>query len=296
MKKRLQQLVPNLQKIIRLLLGQIFLCLSLSGCNSVFYQPDALDYGDPASIGYALESRQLETSANKKIGTVLLHALGEKKGTVVHFHGNAQNMTAHLGFTYWIPEHGYDLYIFDYQGYGASQGSPSRRGTVDDGRAVLQDAIRRSEGKPVFVLGQSLGAAVGFVSTALLDAQAICAFVFESGFDSYRLVVRDKLADIWFLWPFQYPLSYLFTDDYAPRDYVDRMRMPILFLHGASDRVVPLSAGKRLYDAYQGPAKKWIEFPRAGHTPFLADPKTPYRKVVIDFFDESGKRCAPSAS
>jgi pimeloyl-ACP methyl ester carboxylesterase len=268
------------------------ICISLAGCNSVFYQPDSIRYGDPASLGFALESRQIETRSQAKIDAILLRAVGKKKGTVVHFHGNAQNMTAHLGFTYWIPEHGFDLYIFDYQGYGASQGSPSRQGTIDDGVAVLQDALRLSDGKPVFVLGQSLGAAVGFVSTALTPPQEVCALVFESGFDSYRLVVRDKLSDIWFMWPFQYPLSYLFTDEYAPRDYVDRMRQPILFLHGAADHVVPLSSGKRLYDAYQGPVKKWIELPGAGHTPFLGDPKSSYRRVVIDFLEESSKGCA----
>jgi uncharacterized protein len=266
-------------------------CLFLAGCNSVFYQPDSIRYGDPASLGFAMESRQVETASRAKIDAILLRAAGEKKGTVVHFHGNAQNMTAHLGFTYWIPEHGYDLYIFDYQGYGASQGSPSRQGTIEDGVAVLQDALVHADGKPVFVLGQSLGAAVGFVSTALMEEQKICGLVFESGFDSYRLVVRDKLADIWLLWPFQYPLSYLFTDEYAPRDYVDRTRLPILFLHGAADRTVPLSAGKRLYDAYQGPVKKWVELPGAEHTPFLGDPRSPYRKGVIDFLEESAKGC-----
>lgn len=295
MKKGLQQLSRNLQTAGFLVLLQLALCGGLAGCNSVFYQPDDVRYGDPASLGYEQEAKKIETTPNTKIEAILLRAVGEKKGTVVHFHGNAQNMTAHLGFTYWIPEYGYDLYIFDYQGYGTSQGSPSRQGTIDDGRAVLLDAIRHADGKPVFVLGQSLGAAVGFVSTALVDDQQICALVFESGFDSYRLVVRDKLAAFWFTWPFQYPVSYLFTDDYAPRDYVNAVRQPILFLHGSGDLVVPLSAGKRLYDAYQGPVKKWIELPGAEHTPFLGDPRSPYRKVVIDFLEESGKGCATKA-
>ena len=279
----------------------LFFCTTLctaflaTGCNSVFYYPDNVKYGDPAQLGYTTDEKMIESAPGTRIKMIRFHAVGKRKGTVVHFHGNAQNMTAHLAFTYWIPEQGYDLYIFDYQGYGASEGSPSRQATVVDGKAVIAEALRTAQGLPVFVLGQSLGAAVAFTAAAQLSVQKqpskICALVLESGFASYRMIAREKLAQHWLTWPLQWPLSFLVSDELSPLLYVSQIQIPILFLHGRNDNVVPYSTGLPLYEAYRGSDKTWIEIPNAGHTPSFLKHESPYRIQTVAFFDSRAVRC-----
>ena len=262
-----------------------------TGCNSLFYFPDSVKYGDPAKLEYTTDEKMLESEPGNHIKVIRLHATGKRKGSVVHFHGNAQNMTAHPAFTYWIPDEGYDLYIFDYQGYGQSEGFPSREATVADGKAVIAEALKNADGLPVFILGQSLGAAVAFAAAAQSDPAKICGLVFESGFASYRLIARKKLSDHWFSWPFQYPLSYLVTDTLSPLQFVSQFKRPILFFHGSSDTVVPLETGLPLFQKYEGADKTWIEIPGGGHTPSFAKDDSPYRKKAITFFDSHAHNC-----
>jgi fermentation-respiration switch protein FrsA (DUF1100 family) len=85
--------------------------------------------------------------------------VGPAKGTVVHLHGNAQNMSAHFSFTSWLPQAGFNLLIFDYRGYGKSGGTPSRAGLVLDSIAAIRYVQNRPNIAPnrVILLGQSLG-------------------------------------------------------------------------------------------------------------------------------------------
>ena len=272
----------------------VYAALLLNGCNSVFYYPDNIKYGDPALLEYQTDEKMIESEPGTHIKLIRFHAVGKRKGSVVHFHGNAQNMTAHLAFTYWIPEEGYDLYIFDYQGYGPSEGVPSREATIADGKAVLAEAFQNSDGLPVFVLGQSLGAAVAFTSSALSFPNKICGLIFESGFASYRLIARKKLADHWFSWPFQYPFSYFVTDEYSPLLYTSQLKIPALFMHGRLDPVVPYETGYPLYAAYEGPDKTWIEIPNGVHTPAFLRDESPYRKNAVEFFDSHAAACRGS--
>lgn len=280
----------NNLRVIRIAL---LLCcyFALTACNSLFYHPDSIKYGDPASLEYKFEEQMLESQAGKYINVIRFHAVGNKKGTVVHFHGNAQNMLAHLSFTYWLPENGYDLYIFDYQGFGKSLGKPTRQTTIDDGKAILIEAIRHSEKLPVFVIGQSLGASVSFTSLALTESQKICGLIFESGFASYRMIARKKLANHWFSWALQYPLSFLISDELSPIDFVQNLDRPILFFHGTADKAVPYETGIALYNAYKGTDKTWIEIPNAGHTPVFLNDSNPYQKMALEFIESRSKKC-----
>ncbi len=278
---------------LRMIKIALLLCcfLSASACNSLFYHPDNFKYGNPASLEYKFEEKMLQLKAGVSVNIIRFHAVGNKKGTIVHFHGNAQNMLAHLSFTYWLPELGYDLYIFDYQGFGKSSGKPFRQATIDDGKAVLNEAIQNSENLPIFVIGQSLGASVSFTTLAQMDSEKICGLIFESGFASYRMIARKKLANHWFSWAFQYPLSFLISDELSPIDFVQNLDRPILFFHGTADKAVPYETGIALYNAYKGTDKTWIEIPNAGHTPVFLNNSNPYQKMALEFIESRSKKC-----
>lgn len=61
------------------------------------------------------------------IGGGFLRLDSTARGTVLHFHGNAANISNHVLQVEWLPDRGFNLLVFDYRGYGISQGSPTPR-------------------------------------------------------------------------------------------------------------------------------------------------------------------------
>jgi fermentation-respiration switch protein FrsA (DUF1100 family) len=86
----------------------------------------------------------------------------EVKGTVLHLHGNGGNLPMHLGGSWWLPEQGYQVLLVDYRGYGLSEGEPSLPAVYQDIDAAFAwlDQAPEVKGKPLILLGQSLGGAM----------------------------------------------------------------------------------------------------------------------------------------
>ena len=265
-----------------------FLILS---CNQLFYHPDSVIYQSPGSL------RKIEIrSIWVKSKDCQLHSWhiksGQKDpfGTVLHFHGNAQNLTAHIWFSYWLTHFGFDLIIFDYSGFGKSTGKPDQIQLANDGQAMISWGLNsEAVTRPLFILGQSLGGRVSVTSLNQLNAQKqlsdnIGGIILDSSFHSYRDLARMKLSEFWLTWPFQIPLSWLVSDqsdpDFMSKEVAD---LPLLAFHSKHDPVVPLEAGMDLYKQFNHPSKIEI-LEESGHTLALgfADKK----KQIINFLCE----------
>jgi fermentation-respiration switch protein FrsA (DUF1100 family) len=155
-----------------LLLVVPLMLLPTVGCataDRALYHPDAKVYTTPRSDGLAFEELAITSADGTPLSAWFIPATTTAaKGTAVHFHGNAQNMTAHYSFVKWLPAAGYNLVVFDYRGYGRSQGQPSRKGTIADGAAVLAYVRERADVAPqsIIVIGQSLGGAIALAALA----------------------------------------------------------------------------------------------------------------------------------
>jgi len=186
-------------------------------------------------------------------------AEGEVLGTVVHFHGNAQNMTAHYPCSAWLAAEGYNVFIFDYRGYGASGGKATLEGLVKDGAAALDHALKLPGASPdkIIVLGQSLGGAVAVAALAGSKTVKPAALILEGTFYSYKGVASEVFRRRWYSWPLMW-LPYLaVSGKYAPSDGISGLTGPKLFIHSKKDRVVPFSQGLKLYEAAPEPKEFW---------------------------------------
>jgi len=178
-------------------------------------------------------------------------------GTVVHFHGNAQNLTAHSSFVEWLPAAGYQLFMFDYRGYGKSAGRPSRRGLFEDGVAVLRyvRTLPEVDTNRIVIIGQSLGGATSMAVAGRHPELAGQAMIIDSAFYSYRRIVRDKIALIPILSLLRVPLSWVvISDAYSPAPTLPNISpTPILFMHGTADIVIPVHHSHMLYERAADP-------------------------------------------
>ena len=154
-----------------------FLVIVLAGCiERMFFYPDSVTYTTPAQLGVRAEDVQIVTADGSRLHGWFLPAVGNAKGTVLHLHGNAANVSNHLPLVSWLPARGYNVLMVDYRGFGRSQGKPSLDGIVDDAAAALAYLRTRPDvdRRQLIVFGQSIGGA-----TAL------------------RLLARDRAAFGW---------------------------------------------------------------------------------------------------
>ncbi len=263
----------------------IYICLICSGCNHLFYYPDQHFYVDPKKVN--VNKKELTVAANNRESLHVWYLLpkSKPKGVVLHFHGNAQNMTAHHLYSSWLTEFGYIVVTFDYRGYGSSGGEVSRENTVEDGAVMLNHLQNKKEWSnlPRYVFAQSLGGAVAVSSLARAKEIKVDALILESTFASYRDLAKTKLASNPLTWIFQWPLQYLISDDLSPVDFAASVRVPMLMIHGTHDSVVPFSEGMALFEAFPEGKKTFWRLKGAGHTAAFTNPKNKLRERLVDY-------------
>lgn len=224
-----------------------------SGCGHLFYHPDSTLYSDPVQAGYVAPERiEFNSMDGNPLWGWYFKAEGKPKGTIIQFHGNGQNLTSHYLFLAWLTHEGYNLFAFDYRGYGESPGEPSAEGTHADGIAALSWAMKRhqeaSPGTPFIVVGQSLGGAIAMKAVDEFPAKdSIALLVLDSTFSSYPRVARRLMAERWWLWPFSW-LSYLLvSNEYGTEEAIGRNKIPLLVIHDRRDPRVSFENGEEIY-------------------------------------------------
>ena len=268
--------------------GGIFLALLCCGCTNLFFQPTRDFPDNPNLSNFVHEEVHCTTPDGLKLHGWFLDGRGEHQGVILFLHGNAQNIGSHINSVLWLAAAGYDVFAFDYRGYGRSEGRPSIAGVHQDAAAALKFIA----GEPPFakekiiIFGQSLGGAIAIYTAAHSpDRSRIAAVVADSAFSSYRLIAREKLRGICLTWPLQYPLSLLFNDDYSPDKCVRKMSpIPLLLLHGTGDRIVPFHHSEVLFKAAL-PPRELIKSEIADHISSLGEQKT--RGEMLDFLSKA---------
>lgn len=232
----------------------------LTGCPSRFYYyPNNKLYLNPADLKLEYEMIQYKSLNGKNLFALLFRTRKNPKGIIVHFHGNFGNVSNHFLGSAYLVDYGFDVLVFDYQGYGGSEGKPSPKKTVEDGIATLRFAqqLNRKPEAGVGVVGQSLGGAVALVSMA--DEPEVKGAVIESSFPSYRGMVRSVIRRAWVLWPL-YPVYPFFAGKtYDPLRYLEKIPpRPVLYIYGTNDQVVPPAISDALYKKAPEPKELWV--------------------------------------
>jgi len=234
------------------------------GGDRLFYYPTTTGPYDPKEYGYKHEEVTFPSEDGTKLHGWFLPAIaeGKAKGTVVFSHGNAGAVSYHLGFITWAIKGGYNVLLYDYRAFGKSEGTLDRKGIVEDVRAAFTYVKKRADVDPkrLISFGHSLGGAKTIAALGEKPIEGVRGIISYAGFSSYQ-----KMA-IKFAGNFG---AKLVTDDYSPRDYVDKVSpVPILFIHGEDDGVVPIAQARELYRKAKEP-KTFIEVKGGNHNESL---------------------------
>ena len=255
------------------------------GCNRLFYYPTSREYRAPSDLDIPVEEVRFRSEDGTELHGWLLKP-GEDRaavGTVVHFHGNARNLTAHVGLVDRLAGRGFNVFLFDYRGYGKSGGRPKRSGVIADSRAALAYIRGREDidGDRLLVLGQSLGGACALAALGEGSTEGVRAVAIDSSFLSYRNVANSVLGGTFLT----KPLVWLtVSSDHDPEDSIAELEgVPLLFIHGDADGVVRISNGRELFEAAPEP-KRFLQVPGARHLHAIEGET---KEQLVKFFAEA---------
>jgi fermentation-respiration switch protein FrsA (DUF1100 family) len=182
-------------------------------------------------------------------------AADSAKATLVLSHGNAGNISHRYLLLRALQRHGFNVLMYDYRGYGRSEGSPTEAGIYKDGLAAYDYAVALPEAKaaPVLLWGTSLG---GAVAIDIATRRPSTGLILESTFTSARDVARV-------VYPFL-PVQFFMHTRLNSIEKIKTLTIPILVIHGAHDSIIPIGLGRKLFNAANQP-KDFYEIPNADH-------------------------------
>ena len=221
--------------------------------DSFIFYPEAGFLYTPGDLGMPYEDIYFPTSDNFKLHGWLVH--GTKNITLLWFHGNAGNISHRVENLLLLQRHlDINIFLFDYRGYGRSQGKPSEKGTYLDSEAAYSYLLSRGDVQrdKIIAFGQSLGSAV---ATYLASREHFLGVILESAFTN----VKDMARRVVPLIP-----GFVLRVKFDSLSRIRSIKAPILFIHGDADDIVPIELGRRLYREASEP-KKFYAIPGAGH-------------------------------
>jgi uncharacterized protein len=244
--------------------------------DSLIYHPSVYPHGDWQSPGFAFEDAWF-TSAD---GTQLhgWYVPAENPRAVILFcHGNAGNITnwaSRVGTLNY--ELGATVLIFDYRGFGRSQGKPNERGILADARAARAWLAERAgvAETDIVLMGDSLG---GGVAVDLAAADGARGLVLQNTFSSL-----PDVAAHYFPW---LPVRWLMRTRLDSINKIAQYHGPLLQSHGDADTTVPYPLACRLFEAANEP-KQLITLPGRDHNDYLPPA---FYETLKKFLAELGK-------
>jgi hypothetical protein len=199
----------------------------------------------------------------------------QERGVLIFCHGNAGNISHRLDSLLIFHRLGLSTLIFDYRGYGLSDGKPTEKGTYLDADAAWMYLIRERRIPPdrIIIFGRSLG---GAIASRLARDRTHRALILESTFTSVPDMIRD-------IYPWA-PTAISAGHRYDTMDNIKTLRTPVLVVHSRGDEIVPFAHGIRLYESPPGP-KSFLEI-RGSHNRGFLESRAAYEPGLDRFLTE----------
>ncbi len=202
----------------------------------------------PSEVGLQYEDVVFDTEDGLQIYGWYVPC-ADARHTLLFCHGNAGNISHRLDSLSIFNTLGMNCLIFDYRGYGQSQGKPTEKGTYLDARAAYDWLVSQKAVQPksIVLFGRSLGAAVACQLATEIDCDGL---VLESAFTSFADIGKHYYPIL--------PVKTFARFDYDTLGKISQVHCPILVIQSPQDEIIPYSMGQKLYDA-AGQPKRFLQ-------------------------------------
>src|SRR5579883_685407 len=220
----------------------------------------------PARFGKVEQIHGWWIKANPSHGKVLLY-----------LHGNGINIGANLENAYLFHQLGFSILLIDYRGYGRSKGRfPTEKRVYQDATEAWSYLIHQQHilPKQICIYGHSLGGAIAIdLAVRYPDAAGL---IVESSFTSIRQVIAHRNIFSMF------PVDLILTQRFESIKKVPNLKVPVLFIHGTADMIVPSFMSEELYAASLEP-KRLLLVSEAEHNNVAQVAPSQYLQAVQSF-------------
>ena len=175
------------------------------------------------------------------------------RGVIFFLHGNGGNLVDWTVNSEWYQRHNYDLFIFDYRGYGKSTGRiTGQQQLMDDVRLAWREMQKHYEAVPIVIYGRSLGTALAAQLATEVEAELV---VLVSPFTSMLAMARRN-----------YPFVPTFLVRYPLRtdEVLGLVHQRMILIHGDRDEVIPIQHSQKLLTK-AGPSTDLFTIEGAAH-------------------------------
>ena len=250
--------------------------------ESLAYSPDSENHFLDGKEEF--EEIFLSTSEGKVHGYVL-EPKKKTVGTVLHFHGSGYNISRHYYHVKWLPSMGFRVVLFDYPGYGSSEGKATRKSVVEAGLAFFNHIESHYPSQPVFFFGQSLGGAISLSCyQKVKESKMLKGVVLDSTFSSYGSMAGVKFSKkLGFLGKaVANVVKIAFDKQDDPSENLSSIQHPLLILHSVTDDVVPFSEAQKLLAFSPGDVEFWGQN-GPGHVSLFKEEGSKYRSQLVEW-------------
>ncbi|MES0371875.1 MAG: alpha/beta hydrolase [Mariprofundaceae bacterium] len=223
--------------------------------DQYIYFPDREIYHTPKTVGLEFQDIQLTTDDGIVLhGWLMPHP--EARFTLLHFHGNAGNISHRLHLYEQWHRMGLSVLAMSYRGYGKSEGAPSEKGFYSDARAAWRELVQRQKipSSQIIIVGRSMGCAVATKLATNISTEAKpAALVLETPFTNIPDMATEH-------YPWMVPIRFLAQTQFDTLENIGRVHVPVMVISAENDELVPADMSRKIYAVANRP-KQWIALP-----------------------------------
>lgn len=249
--------------------GIVVMCI-VQFQNHLVYFPSKEITHTPADVGLAYETVRFKSHDGLRLnGWFIPHSKSDL--VLLYCCGNGGNISNRLEPIRLLHAMGLNVFIFDYRGYGESEGNTNEEGTYQDAEAAWEYLLSIGY-KPnnIILYGQSLG---GAVAAHLASDRGPKGVILEGAFTNIAALAREHY--------FFLPVGLILRYRYDTASYLQKTNVPILIIHSLEDRLVPYSHGQKLFETANG-SKAMLTI-HGGHNTALLESQKAYIEGVKAF-------------
>jgi dipeptidyl aminopeptidase/acylaminoacyl peptidase len=215
--------------------------------NGNNFQPTFLKNGiDSIALTYTLESVIFKSANGNNLNGWMLKPKGTAiTHTILHFHGNGGNILGQFSIMKPLLAKGFQVFVFDYSGFGFSEGKATRKNLLKDGISAVNYLKNRADVKDTkfIIYGQSYGGHLA-ICVAEKMQNKIDGLVSEGAFSSHKDIAADGMKN-----KFTETMARLWVKDiYSAKKAIAKIKKPILIIHSSEDKTIPFAMGKKLFE------------------------------------------------
>jgi len=228
--------------------------------DSMIFLPQTATYQDTTEI------LKIPVNDTERISATYLPN-ADSRYTLLYIHGNAEDLGDIRSMLNRLRSWGFNVFAYDYRGYGTSDGKPNEGNAYQDADAAYKYLTQQLKIPPeqIILYGRSVG---GGSATDLATRHSVAGLILESTFTSaFRVVV---------------PFPILPFDKFSNLDKLQKVRCPVLVMHGQADQTIPIKHGQTLYEAASEPKMSlWVA--GAGHDDFTWIAGERHQQTLLSF-------------